>query len=338
MSGEEHDVPRDDAPGEQYLWDPTAPPDPVIQRLEHTLGGLRLTTARLADLRVARRSGRLARSGALAAAVLALAGGIVWYVGRAEPPSWEVIALAGTPTVGSTAVTGDSRLPKGRWLETDPSSRASLDIAGIGTVTVEPGSRVRLVDSREGKEHRMELAKGTIQAFITAPPRLFFVDTPSAQAIDMGCIYRLEVLADGSSELKTTFGLVELVRRVGSRSVLSKVPTGAVCRTDPARGPGTPRFEDAPADLVAALDQFDGAPTGDPGAPGPIARVVKAARARDTLSLWHLLSRTQGAERATVLETMVALAGEPTGVPDSRTSALEPEALGAWWSHLHAQW
>jgi hypothetical protein len=40
-------------------------------------------------------------------------------------------------------------------------------VADIGTVTVEPGARVRLLGSRAG-HHRMELARGTMHATIWA--------------------------------------------------------------------------------------------------------------------------------------------------------------------------
>lgn len=313
---------------ETYLWSRAGTPDPAVQRLEAALepvrfspGGLRNAPLRMAwPFRVA-----------AAAAVLTLVAAAALIVQRPRP-SWEVVALDGAPTVASAAIKDIGRLARNDWLETDGSSRASLAVANIGSVTVEPGSRVRLVESAE-KHHRLQLARGTIEAFITAPPRLFFIDTPSAQAIDMGCIYTLSVKDDDSSELSTRFGLVELVRTVDGREVVSKVPTDATCRTDMKRGPGTPRFDDAPEELVKALDAFD---AGD--APGSVQDIASNARPRDTLSLWHLLSRTQGADRATVLERLVALAGRPGDTTDAATLATAPEALEAWWEHLRLTW
>ena len=46
-------------------------------------------------------------------------------------------------------------------------------------------------------KHCLRLAHGRLSARVTAPPRLFVVDTPAATAIDLGCAYDLAVLTDG---------------------------------------------------------------------------------------------------------------------------------------------
>src|SRR5207248_1979033 len=82
--------------------------------------------------------------------------------------------------------------PEGAWLETDARSRAKVRVADIGWVDVEPRTRVRLVRA-SAAEHRLELSRGVLHAAVTAVPRLFVVDTPSAVAVDLGCAYTLEV-------------------------------------------------------------------------------------------------------------------------------------------------
>src|SRR5207253_7821011 len=126
------------------------------------------------------------------------------------------------------------------WLETDSSSRAKISVGRIGQVEVDPNTRLRLVQTRL-TEHRLALARGRMQARIWAPPRLFFVDTPSAEAVDLGCAYTLAVDDAGGSLLQVTSGYVAFVR--DGRE--SKVPAGAVCVTRPGIGPGTPYFADA---------------------------------------------------------------------------------------------
>lgn len=330
MNKPQDQPPRDSAPNDatsSYLWDRSGTPDPAVQQLENALAPLRHRAPAPAAQTAAPRP---LRSLAVAA-MLVLCTGLLWYIQRPAPPSWEVTALEGAPTVDSARVGNSSRLARNDWLETDASSRASLAVANIGSVTVEPGSKVRLIESNE-KHHRMQLAKGTIGAFINAPPRLFFVDTPSAQAIDMGCIYTLTVADDGSSELKTTFGLVELARTVSGRDIVSKVPSGALCRTDLTRGPGTPRFEDAPEPLIRALDEFD------LGKPNTVTTVTRSSRLRDTLTLWHLLERTTGNDRRAVFDTLVALAGRPADASDEATLAINAGAMSAWWSYLQTKW
>ena len=50
--------------------------------------------------------------------------------------------------------------------------------------------------------HGLALARGEIRAKISAPPRLFFVDTPSGTAVDLGCEYTLQTDEDGTGMLQ----------------------------------------------------------------------------------------------------------------------------------------
>src|SRR5205085_314049 len=166
-----------------------------------------------------------ARTAAVSFAALVVAclvGG--WFYLRPNAPSWEVARLAGAPQIGRERIGERGQLAVGEWLETDNNSRAQISVARIGEVEVEPQTRIRLVETRP-TEHRIELARGTMHARIWAPPRLFFVDTPSAVAADLGCAYTLEVDDAGRSLLHVTMGYVALER--GARE--SIVPAGAAC-------------------------------------------------------------------------------------------------------------
>src|SRR4029077_20628692 len=130
------------------------------------------------------------------------------------------------------------------WLQTDATSRARIGIGEIGTVEVEPNSRVRLI-AATSNEHRLALARGESSAVVTAPPRLFFVDLPTSTAVDLGCAYRMKTDESGSGLLRVTAGWVALEWKDRE----SLVPAGASCRTRSGDGPGTPYFNDAPEAL-----------------------------------------------------------------------------------------
>src|SRR5438876_1202274 len=95
--------------------------------------------------------------------------------------------------------------------------------------------------------------RGRMSARISAPPKLFFVNTPSAVAEDLGCAYTLEVDDAGNSLLRVTLGWVAL--QLKDRESL--VPAGAACATRPGIGPGTPYFEDASELFRTALAKLD---------------------------------------------------------------------------------
>ena len=107
-------------------------------------------------------------------------------------PRWRVESLQGAPFVGSKPLAQSEPLSVGQSIVTDGASRAKLGIRGIAEISVGPNSRVRLLSSRP-IEQRLALDRGAISAKIWAPPRLFFIQTSSALAVDLGCAYTLEV-------------------------------------------------------------------------------------------------------------------------------------------------
>jgi hypothetical protein len=249
--------------------------------------------------------------------------------GREDGQSWEVARLAGTPTIGANQIEGSGRLAVGEWLETDGTSRAKINVADIGQVDIGPNSRVRLVGTRS-TEHRLSLQRGRLHAFISAPPRLFIVETPSATAIDLGCSYTLEVDDAGRSILHVTSGWVALELK-GRESI---VPAGAICVTQPGKGPGTPYFDDASARFREALSRLDF----HNGGAKALSIVLAEAREYDTLTLWHLLSRVSGAERNRVYERLATLITPPQGVTREGVLRLDKEMLDLWKKGLEWAW
>lgn len=265
---------------------------------------------------------------AFAVVLLALAAGGVWLYVRAQRPGWEVARVTGAPRVASDRMGARGRLRVGEWLETDADSRAEIAVANIGEVEVEPNTRVRLVETRP-TEHRLELERGTLHARIWAPPRLFFVNTPSAVAADLGCAYTLEVDEAGRGLLHVTSGYVAL--ETDARE--SIVPAGAACLTQPGAGPGTPFFEDAPEAFVESLAKLD-----FKNDRASLDAVLAGARGKDTLTLWHLLARVGADDRARVYERLAALAPPPAGVTREGVVGLDRAMLDLWKDNLESHW
>jgi FecR protein/Putative zinc-finger len=295
--------------------------------------------------------GRLRKTGfgswrvqaAAAAAVLLLAAGGWWlyhsylssgplgYPPIVERPAWLVTRVDGMPKIGSEGISSTGELGIGDWLETDAGSRAQIEVGSIGNVDVDENSRLRLL-ATQPTEHRLELLRGKMSARIWAPPRLFFVNTPSAVAADLGCAYTLEVDDHGGSKLRVTAGWVEL--QLKDRQ--SKVPAGAACETQPGVGPGTPYFEDASPAFREALKKVD---FNDDAISrkAALASLLSQARERDTLTLWHLLPRLAGEERVLVFEKIAVFF--PAIVKDRvAILMLDEKFLEAWRLELEPLW
>ena len=320
---------------DDYLWDGSGPTDPDVERLERMLGRLRNTAAapELADM-VRPKAGPtrwnsarfLVPTLAAAASIVAMLG-VTWQTTRGTR-SWEVERMAGQPRIGGSALAGIGRLGVGQTLVTDAASRARLDVSTIGQATIDTDSRVRLVDTREG-HHQLALERGTLHAFITAPPGQFVVDTPSATATDLGCVYTLHVDEDGSGTLSVTAGWVAF--EFNGRE--SFVPAGASSRTDPRLGPGTPRYDDATQEFRNAMDDVDD--SADPARRfAGLTIVLAKARERDAMTLWHLIPRVGEKYRALVIDALAARVPMPAGVTREAVMRLDKPALDQWWDAL----
>lgn len=297
---------------ENYLWDKTGEPDPEVEKLERLLGTLRHDR----PLRMREPQIPWKRFAAAAAVVLVVCSS-AWVLTRGPKEGWEVAIMQGNENRRTV-------LSVGEVLQTDSTSRAKIDVVRMGTLDVEPDTRLKLVRSRNN-EHRVALQRGTIHAFITAPARNFFVDTPSAVAVDLGCKYTLHVDEHGTGLLKVELGWVSFE----SNGRESFIPAGAACWTRPKSGAGIPYYLDATDRFRTALKSFE-----ETGNTADLAVVLAEARREDAFTLWHILPRTNGAEREQVFTRMAAIVPPPSDVTGSGILALDRKMMDHWWDTL----
>ncbi len=355
--------PNEPAAGEEYLWDPTSPADPFLEKLEADLQGLR-TSAPLKALppRGRRTSGgRLLRFAALGAG-LAAAASVAWLFLRSPdavpiaveadvtssapsatmwaPPRFEAPAgpsfawraLSGQADIDGAPAGTQGRLATGRLLETGPDARVRLDVADIGHVEVGASSRLKLLGTGPG-EHRLALERGRISAVVDAPPRLFVIETKGATAIDLGCAYDLEVDAGGNGKLGVTSGAVELAGG-RARTLPVVVPRGAECAIDATRGPGTPVWSRLAPEAKARVARFDA----DPSSAAALGDVLVALSDRDSLTLIHLLDGAPAERRAELVARLTAIEPLPAGVTARALVDGAPDALTRYRAAIEPRW
>ena len=318
---------------DDYLWDRGGTPDPDVERLERKLAALAQQNPPprllLPESRMGKRPSWSYTALATAAAILigVLLGGTA-LVRRMNSQAWDLTRTEGNPTISSRPAGAGARLPVGDWLETDERSTASLTVGTIGRISVEPGTRLRLVSARSG-DHRLQLERGTLHATIWAPPGQFSVETASSTAVDLGCAYTLTM--DDSGE-----GLVNvLVGWVGFewRGRESFVPAGSMSVTRPGKGPGTPYNERVSQAFREALLTIDF--TSDaPDAQAALSRVLDEAQERDEVTLWHLLTRVNGVDRDRVFDRLAQFVPPPSTVTRDGIHAGRRDMLDAWWDAL----
>lgn len=343
-----------------YLWDGRGPADPEVARLESTLrafrhGGEPLRADTFARAAAGKGDGRgdgwngsrwqrllqllgtwltpprlVALGAACGLLLLALGLGVALAMRRTAQP-WQVAALAGRPRIEGTAIEEGATLRPGQRLSTDAGSLAHLALESVGEVEIGPGSDLRLLASLRN-DQRLALAHGQLRARIWAPPALFQVETPSARAVDLGCVYTIAIDPAGEGRLSVDTGWVALTGGA-IRNRESFVPAGASAALSRSRGPGIPVWDDGPVPLkiaVATLERM---------APGAERRLLlnaaaRVARPRDALTVWHLLARATPAERQNLYDPLARLAPPPPGTDRAAVVRGERAALDAWWNAL----
>lgn len=238
-------------------------------------------------------------------------------------PKWMVTPVKGSPMINNMVMKAIDSLGIGGVITTNDSSKAELYVAGLGTVTIEPGSKVRLVKSIEG-EHRIALDYGSIDASIIAKPRTFFVESGNVTAVDLGCSYKFSIDQGGDGLLYVRSGMVALESSSGRQSL---VPEGKFCVTKQDIGPGTPFREDSSPQLKKALMEFDFGNCG-----GECVNVIlKNAKKTDAVTLVNILPRVDEQYKTVVYQKAAGYFAPPKNIPaDSIPKLRRLENLNEW--------
>ncbi|TNE84157.1 MAG: hypothetical protein EP330_30515 [Deltaproteobacteria bacterium] len=322
---------------DDWLWDGSGKPDPEDERIAGALKGLAYEGELPALPEQAAPRSWWVPAGFAAVVLLAAAMLLALrpppVVEEADPivasaTAWGVEAVSGAPACDTVPMVQDRVLDQGSWLSTDRDDAARVTVADLGFLELSPDSALRLVSSTP-EEHRLELAKGRIDVQVKAPPRVLVIDTPGGELVDLGCAYTMQVAENGYGELAVTDGWVAIEH--SAHTVL--VPEGARARTRGPLGPGLPVFDDAHPELreraMAAADEA--------ASDEALVWLTVHSRARDTLTLVHLLERVGVPQRQQLYRRIVDLVG-PVSVSEDEIVALDRPALGKLLDEASRTW
>lgn len=317
-----------------YLWDRSGPPDPLVAALERRLAPLGLAGRRRAP--PAPRP-RLGAYWLVAALALLTALPFALLPSHAEA-RYDVLLRAGEARIRrgwseTRLAAGRAALaPVGSLLVCDPGARVRLRVGedpsglDLGEVEIEGPAALRL-DAASAELRRLYLHNGTLHARISAfaRERLFQVGTPSGNAVDLGCVYTMQVGGDAAALMRVQLGRVafELPRQT------LYVWAGARCNVRRDAAYSLPIDEGAAADFAAAAQRWERAGSAEERL-ATLAAMARSARTDDAATLWHMLASSAAAERGPAAKLLDRIAPAPDGVWASKASLGDSAALEAW--------
>ena len=318
-SDEKHNDDRESA----YLWDPAElRVDADVAGVEKRLAALRFD-ADARPLSLPRRA-RVLRMPPKRWLALAAAAVVLLTVSGFGFARWRLMWPAGQAwTISLGPASAPAELAIGAPLQLAPSETAFVDIARIGMMRVEGGSRVAL-RSTQGARHRLAMENGRLYVRVWAPPGSVSIQTPAGEVIDLGCEFDLEV--DGTiSRVRVRSGWVQVANNTGE----SLVPAGASSEMATMRAPGVAVFDSASASFRSAVRRYE--QKQDIVA---VDQIVSEARVEDMYTLLTLTARgTPGVDR--IASRAAELWPLPHGVTVGGIIRGDREGLWRWRDTLH---
>jgi hypothetical protein len=324
---------------EPYLWDRSGEVDRDIERLESLMSELRYQPQPLAWEHIVakprRRIFRLRYWAPLAVAAVLLIGIAFSWRSRfnwqsGEP--WAVAAVAGSPRIADVPFSGDARLPVGQVLETDDASRATLHVAELGVLDVEPNSRVRLLRTT-AKRHSVALDYGTVTAYMWAPPFSLSIETESAALFDLGCSFSLHAEKNGLATVQVLSGWISF--QDGARKIV--VPAGGEAIARPGVGPGTPYFTASAPAFKRAVADYDSHPNDASARDVALDAMLHSAAKRDAYTLLTLFEQVGPEQRPRLLDRLATFVPIPAGFTRGDVLSLRSDAINHYWEDVHKE-
>ena len=309
--------------GDDYLWDPAAPPDAEVEAVERSLESLRFAS-QTQPLTLPERSRvrwppiTLAMAASL---LLALLGAVTFWQWRESWPTgraWPV-----TLRTAQTAAGDVKSLGVDRPLVLDAHTSAQVEIARIGAMEVAPGSALTLSQTTAAR-HRVVLDRGDLRVRVWAPPGRFAIRTPAGEVIDLGCIFDLNVDSVGATHLHVATGWVQLSNFLGE----SLLPAGTSATMTRDARPAVPVYDDAAPQFRDAVRTFERT-TED----ASLADLTRHARRRDVITLLVLAHQSADAQKRALLERAAVLKPPPHGMTVEQVLA-DGARLWEWYNDL----
>lgn len=244
------------------------------------------------------------------------------------PTYWKVSNIKGNSLIGDVAMSNIDSIKEGQYIMTNDSSRAELVIANMGRVIIEPNSKIIFVKGADGN-NRISVEYGTIEANMKTDSKTFFVEMPSAVAMDMGGDYKLTIDSTGDGLVYVKSGKVEV--QSDNRGAI--VPAGNLVMTKRDLGVGTPFNENSSARFKNALMNIDFGKCGGTC----LNTLLNNAKQTDAVTLVSLISRVESQYKDEVYAKVANFVSPPKRIHSDSLPYFDEEKMNEWIDKIQAE-
>lgn len=235
--------------------------------------------------------------------------------------NWKLIDVQGNVTINGKPASQVDALSIGDWIETDELSSATINIPDIGTITLEPGTKIRLVQSDDDKK-KIELQYGMLNSDTRASKSNLYINSDKTTAIDFGGVFSFAVDKNGEGLIFVQDGSVKV--KSDNRDAI--IPTGQFCYVMTNLGPGTPFSKDASKEFRKSLMQYDFYN----GGAEAFASAFSSAGFTDAISLVNLIPTVPGNDRVAVFNKISNYVAPPGNIHRDSIKYYKVEELKEW--------
>lgn len=253
------------------------------------------------------------RKGIIAgAAVLILF--IFYQVFLSKGAAWEFNRLR----IGASTPEKTGEFAENDILETNAVSRVEIKIPDVGSVFLEPDSKIQRLPS-----DKISLINGVVNAIKTGAQKPLTIEVPQAEIKDYFLGGKFTVYT--GEDLVTVFSVQEGWTEVKKGEVDALVLSNHTCRIIPDSGLGLPYLNTSSEDFVQAINAYC---FSNPGNEEALISILTKADVKNCVTLWNLMHRVTRKQRDMVIYTIFGLLGAPpAGVTDEGLRTLNSEMM-----------
>lgn len=241
---------------------------------------------------------------------------------------WKVSSLAGSPLIGNIAMGALDSVKEGQWISTNDTSRAQIQIADLGIITIEPNSKVIVVKNAEGN-NRIFVEYGTIDADMNPHQKSFFVEMPSAVAKDQGGNFTLTIDSVGDGMVFVKDGKIA----VESLNKEAIVPAGNIVMTKKDIGVGTPFNQNSSREFKQAIFKFDFGNCEE----SCVNTILNNAKFTDAITLANLIPSVENKYKGEVYAKLANFVPPPRQIAKDSLPFMNEAEIDTWVDKIQKQ-